>query len=460
MDTLTRFASCSVVVACTLLLSGCGGDAAESAAGTPAPEASSERMAPAPLGEGEGRLVIIGGALSPDNEAVYRAVLDGRDGSGPICVVPTASGEPQRSMATAIERIDRWGGPGTAEGVLITVGPPEEAEDPAVVEQMSRCSGFYFTGGSQSRVVRAFRPDGRSTPAHQALLERWRAGAVVAGSSAGAAMMGGRIITGGASDDAFAVGVGDDPAGVEVSEGLGLFEGGWVDQHFLARGRWGRLLMTALRADPYDVGYGIDENTALVVDGTRGVVVGASGVIVIDAREAEGSAVIEGVTLSLAGAGDAIDLTTLEVHAVDDKVVIGQVGNDAADPVDESRPATAPAAAATPAAGTAPAAARPATDAFAPWALLYDLTRAASTGETLRYGVAGGWSIELEPAASFQAHRDATQPSPVATEEATSTSPAAGPEASAPEAEEPDGLAGTPVGLGVGPFRVRLRAGG
>jgi len=43
-----------------------------------------------------GRLVIVGGALADSNEAVYRAILDGRLGTGPFCVFPTAAATPRR----------------------------------------------------------------------------------------------------------------------------------------------------------------------------------------------------------------------------------------------------------------------------------------------------------------------------------------------------------------------------
>ena len=382
-------------------------------------------LIPAACGEGDsaaeapksapGRLVIVGGALSPDNEAVYQAVLDGRLGDGPVCVIPTAGGDPAASMASAVERIDRWGGAATAQGVLVTVDAPERADDAEVAAQLRGCSGFYFTGGSQSRIVAAFRPDGRATLGYEALISRWREGAVVAGSSAGAAMMGGHMISGGASMDAFEVGVGDDPEGVEVTQGMGFFDQGWLDQHFLARGRWGRLLMTALRAPPYAVGYGIDENTALVVDGDRATVVGASGVVVINARNAQGDDVVEGITLELLGAGDAIDLQSLEVTPA--------AGKLAAEPVAASSAADL-------------------TDPFARWALLTHLAGLSEAdGARLDYAFGEGWTLELAPASGFRIRRsdpdvEATGPD----------GPAVGPE-------------GTPLGLGAGPFSVRITVG-
>lgn len=343
---------------------------------------------------GAGPLVVIGGALAADNAAIYRAVLEGRSGSGPLCVIPTASGSPEESMATAVTRIDEHGGAGTAVGLLITVDEPERADDPAVAAQLRECAGFFFTGGSQTRIVETFRPGGSATLSWDALMDRWNAGAVVAGTSAGAAMMGGQMIAGGVSLDAFQYGVGDDAGedAITIRQGMGFFEAGWLDQHFLARGRWGRLLMSALTEPPYATGFGIDENTALVVRDGQGEVVGASGVVVIDARD--------GVTLELLGAGDRVDLTSLAVTPAEGRsslAATGEVPGSDADP-------------------------------FARWRLLQDL--AASPGEVLHYSIddAEGTTLTLEPGPGYRAE----------------------------SLEIDGGPENTPRGLSVGPYRVEV----
>ncbi len=113
-----------------------------------------------------------------------------------------------------------------------------------------------------------------------------RAGAVVSGSSAGAAIMTDPMIGGGSSAGALQEGVRaeGEGEGVVLEKGLGLLETAFVDQHFLARGRWARLLVAVLATDSFDLGMGIDENTALVVEGDSAWVVGASGVVFFDTR--------------------------------------------------------------------------------------------------------------------------------------------------------------------------------
>ena len=78
----------------------------------------------------------------------------------------------------------------------------------------------------------------------------------------------------------------------------------------------GRLLIAVRATDSLPLGLGIDENTALVVDGDSALVVGASAVVVVDGRFAERteSHRASELRVSLAGAGDDIDLQSFEVR--------------------------------------------------------------------------------------------------------------------------------------------------
>jgi cyanophycinase len=272
-----------------------------------------------------GRLVIVGGALQADNVDVYSAVLRARAGDGPLCVVPTASSDPVEAMSGAVQTLTEYGGRGSAKGILLSVDDPEGARDPAIASELAGCSGFYFTGGSQSRILDVFLPEGDTTEAYRALWRRWREGAVVAGSSAGAAMMSRVMISGGGSDEAVAHGVASGPGadGVQIRPGMGFFEP-MLDQHFLARGRIGRLIVAVIHQGAPPIGMGIDENTALVVEGDSATVVGASGVVVVDGRSAQATESNRalGLTVRLAGAGDVIDLSTFEVRRGSSKTAL------------------------------------------------------------------------------------------------------------------------------------------
>ena len=336
-----------------------------------------------------GRLVIIGGGLAATNEAVYRAILDARLGRGPLCVFPTAGATPETAMDGPVATFDKFGGPGTAKGVLVSMTKPETARDPAVVAQIRACSGFFFIGGVQSRVIAAFRPDGKLTPAYDALMARWREGAVVSGSSAGAAIMSDPMIAGGTSAGAITrgvrrVGVTDDsdddaPGGVAISPGLGLFSAGLADQHFLARGRFGRLLVALLDLEQFDLAFGIDENTALVVDGGTVWATGASSVVVMDERGARRSGrSATGVRIHVLGAGDKYDLAARRVSLSSDKRVLAALPADSAQ-------LTAP------------------SDVFARWELLRVLSRfARSPLSELRVPLEGG-QLTIRKDAAFRA---------------------------------------------------------
>lgn len=356
-------------------------------------------------------MVTIGGALSSENEAVYRAVLEGREGVGPICVIPTAGADPRGSMGSAVEAFRRWGGVDAARGIFLSSEEPERALDPRVADELRGCGGFFFTGGVQSRIVETFRPEGEPTLAYAAVMERFREGAVVAGTSAGAAMMSDPMIAGGDSERAFREGA-EAEGGVLLERGLEFLPDLLVDQHFLARGRIGRLMVATL-ADPHGrLGVGVDENTALVVEGGRAWVVGASGVILVDAAGAvtgtRSPAHVQGLRIELMGAGDVLELETLEVTPGSGK---SGVSSDA-------RGSDSPGGGGSGDAG----------DLFDRWTLLHLLHRmGAEGGERIQLRSAEH-TVHLRPGDGFRA---------VASSE--------------------EGVEGTPHGLSIGPVQVDIR---
>ncbi len=339
-----------------------------------------------------GRLVIVGGALNANNEAVYRTILEARAGSGPFCVIPTAGATPDSAMDGPAAIFNRYGGPGTAKGVLISAKRPETARDPAVVAQLRSCSGFFFIGGVQSRVTAAFRPQGKSTPAYEAVMQRWRDGAVVSGSSAGAAIMSDPMIANGTSAVAFTRGVrritdgaaqdpDDTTSAFNVSQGLGLFPAALADQHFLSRGRFGRLLVALLDLGTFDLAFGIDENTALVVDGNAVRTAGASGVTIFDARAARRNGQsATGIVMHLMGDGDAFDLTTRALTQRQGKTPVALATGDSATVI-------------------APV------NIFAPWAFLRTLDGLSRSPQTAFTFDVNGGQIVVNKSAVFRAVR-------------------------------------------------------
>ena len=282
--------------------------------GLVSPAASAAPPAASPAGPaivaGAGALVIAGGALKVENAAVWRRILDLRLPGRPICIVPLASSEPRESAADVAATFARYGrGPAAATTLDLTVERAANADDPATAKTILGCGGFYFVGGDQSRIADVLRPRGGSTLAFRAMLDVLARGGVVAGSSAGAAMMSDPRIGGGDSDEALRFGVTDAESGkgVWVRGGMGFLALGVTDQHFLARGRLGRTLAVLERRRDLPFAFGVDENTALVVKADAVEVVGASLVAVVDmrgARRVEGRPGFAGAKLLLLGDGD------------------------------------------------------------------------------------------------------------------------------------------------------------
>jgi cyanophycinase len=274
-----------------------------------------------------GPLVIIGGSLDPKNEPIYRAMLGLRVGADPICILPTASDRPEESMKSAVAHFERYGGPGSAIGIELFHTRAWKADRPKMARKLEGCGGFYFTDGEQSRIVDTLRPEGRGTLAEQAILRVHRKGGVISASSSGAAMMSERMIGSGSSDDALAHGIVEDATlpGVWIRGGMGLLRSGIADQAHLAKGRTGRLLVTLAGLDSVNRGFGIDEDTAFVIRGTVGRVVGSSQVVVFEkVRAGTGPRKLDnaGFRMLLLGNGDTYDLLdgSTEVEARKDSL--------------------------------------------------------------------------------------------------------------------------------------------
>ncbi|MEM1436227.1 MAG: cyanophycinase [Pseudomonadota bacterium] len=282
-----------------------------------------------------GTLTIAGGALQADNAAVWQAFLDAKRAVGPIVIVPSASGSPDQSAASARAALQSQGA--VAEDVIVAplalVDDPstpavdeatwaENIDDPELAAVLRGAAAIWFTGGDQARTTGLLlHEDGTPTPALTAIRQAQARGASVGGTSAGAAIMSRQMILQG---DALTALTGSKAGErLEVGIGLGFFQDGLVDQHFGQRARLGRLAAALLRVPEPDarIGYGIDENTALVVsDAGSARVLGAGYVAVIDARNAKlderGDArlALTGLVLHLLAPGDRIDLSSLAIE--------------------------------------------------------------------------------------------------------------------------------------------------
>ncbi|MFG6466144.1 cyanophycinase [Roseateles sp. BYS87W] len=264
-----------------------------------------------------GKVVVVGGALQPGSDAVWQRIVDEAGGAGvPIAVFPTAAYEPERISAQIVAALSRCG----ARPDVVPLAPHLDGvdvqaslNDPALIARVAGSRAVFFSGGAQEYIVDTLQPGGASTAMLDAVRAVHAAGGVVAGTSAGAAVMSEWMFRD--AMDTLAVLRGRWRAGQEYDRGLGLLPAGvLVDQHFLKRGRIGRLL-PALQALGCRWGVGVDENAAVVWDGMAFEVIGGSGAVLVDLAEAQRDPALpafnlRGVRLTYLGAGDRHDLST------------------------------------------------------------------------------------------------------------------------------------------------------
>ncbi len=287
-----------------------------------------------------GRLVIAGGAVQPDNSEVWSAFLDGLPDRyhDTIAVIASASAEPVSAFESVRKTLARHGV--APERVFLvraateddSATPEDESlwvaggSDEAEVGRVRTAGGIWFTGGDQARTARVLHAGADAgTPLLEVLHERLRSCAVIGGTSAGAAIQSLTMILRGDSLTALLDPVADaaDASRMEggalvLGAGAGFFPYGVVDQHFDRQARLGRLARSVSLAPGAAKGFGIDEDTALVVDVAtgRGTVAGRGSVTVLirDEHTRPGAGAgpfrIDDLSLSLATAGDGIDLVT------------------------------------------------------------------------------------------------------------------------------------------------------
>lgn len=265
-------------------------------------------------GEHNRKLAIIGGRLEDDNAAIYDEMR--RLAGGRIVVFATASSVPDEVGAETVGVFRDYGFDAVMAGVH-GPGAGAAAQDKAIADLVEDYGSVYFTGGDQALITGALAPYGRESRVLKAIRKAQRRGSLVAGSSAGAAVMSEVMFSGGTSLEAATYGVvGDaDQPGMLLAPGLGFFPWGIVNQHFIKRGRFGRMVV-GMQAAGAKRGYGIDENTALFVEGKTARVIGEYGVFVFDLAEARADRrrrLIENIVFSYADNGDALDLETGKV---------------------------------------------------------------------------------------------------------------------------------------------------
>ncbi len=221
-----------------------------------------------------GQLVIIGGAEDREGECTILREFVRRAGglNARIVVMTVATSLPDEVGRTYTGVFERLG----VESVeVLDTKDRQDGENTDALAKLKEATGVFFTGGDQRRITECLK----NTEIHKLLLNRLRnEDLVIGGTSAGAAMMPDNMIAEGDSETNARMDV------VEIEEGMGFFPNVAIDQHFAQRGRLGRLV-TAISLQPVVLGFGIDENTAIIVNGEEIEVVGENAVTVLDVED-------------------------------------------------------------------------------------------------------------------------------------------------------------------------------
>ncbi|KAH8773695.1 hypothetical protein F5883DRAFT_548319 [Diaporthe sp. PMI_573] len=220
------------------------------------------------VGPETGSLVVVGGGSLSGN--IYQRVIDLAGGSGPassIVVIPTADGAESYDQDAAGAASFRRLGAGSV--TVLHTYDPAVADTEEFVAPLLNATGVWFGGGRQWRLVDAYA----GTRAETAFRDVLGRGGVIGGSSAGASIQGSFLARGDTANNQVMVG--------DHQVGFGYLRDVAVDQHVLVRNRVFDMF-DILRVRPELLGFGIDENTALVVSGNDAEVIGASYIAVYD----------------------------------------------------------------------------------------------------------------------------------------------------------------------------------
>lgn len=245
-------------------------------------------------------VLVIGGAEDKIHGREILRTFFARSGGreAQIAVIPCASREP----AAISERYRRiFEDMGARSIQAFDIRDRQQSEDTAWKDALQDCTGVFMTGGDQVRLCGLLA----DTPLIEQIRLKAQLGEItLAGTSAGAAVMGHHMIAGGGSGES------PNRSLVDMATGLGILPGIIVDQHFHNRNRMARL-MSAVSIQPDRIGIGIDEDTCALFESEGAFqVIGKGTVTVID------PGAISHTNQPDVGATDPISIHDLRVHVL------------------------------------------------------------------------------------------------------------------------------------------------
>ena len=219
-------------------------------------------------------ILVIGGAEDKvHGKEILQTFFQRAGGTDAIIgIIPSASREPVL-IGDRYQRI--FADMGAKEIKVLDVRNRDEGKDSGYLDYVENCTGIFLTGGDQLRLCGLLA----ETPLMNRIVERVRQREIsLAGTSAGAAVMGYQMIAGGSSGEC------PNRALVDLAMGLGIIPEVLVDQHFHNRNRLARLL-SAIAGHPNLLGIGIDEDTCAMFENDSTLqVLGKGTVTIVDAR--------------------------------------------------------------------------------------------------------------------------------------------------------------------------------
>jgi cyanophycinase len=228
---------------------------------------------PPSVGPASGSLLVVGGgALSP--QIINRFVTLAGGKKAEVVVIPTASETDPINTARVLEQFKQAFG---FENVTVVhTRDRAQADSEEFVAPLLKAKAVWYDGGRQWRIVDAFAGT-RTQREIEGVLAR---GGVIGGSSAGATIQGSYLVRGAREGNQIMMAKG-------YEEGFGYLKGVAVDQHILPRNRADDLV-PVIDAHPELLGLGIDEATAIVVQGDRFEIIGRGVVGIYDNKDHDG----------------------------------------------------------------------------------------------------------------------------------------------------------------------------
>lgn len=266
-----------------------------------------------------GHLLVIGGAEDKYNERrILKKFLELAGGEkAEILIVPVASDYPEFAADVYVQAFRRLG---VANPRVLRATSRQDVVSADADALLDGVTGVFISGGDQMRLVSILGGTMFAQKLRQLVSET---DIVLAGTSAGAAGMSTSMIVRGESTPH------PHKNSVRLSPGLGFLKNVIIDQHFTERGRISRLI-TAVSYNPYNLGIGIDENTAIILDKEGTLEVFGEGTVTI----VDGSQITFNEIAEVAD-NQAFSVCGVQLHILGDSLLYDYFGRSTIQPPNE-----------------------------------------------------------------------------------------------------------------------------